>query len=432
MTSPLTAITAGNSANSPVGKPDARTGIFRNGFGLKSSVAGSIAEDYHGSLVDLIRSQDYRLEIGDLTIYLAREFGFCYGVDKAIDFAYQTRAQFPDKKIYLTAEIIHNPRVNRRLLDMGFVFLSGQYSSPGDDQPGSGDVVLLPAFGATVEEVSEYRNRGCVVVDTTCGSVVHVWKRVEKYARDGYTSVIHGKYAHEETRATASQVTAQGGHYIIVRDLAETEQVCAVIRGTASAQSLMPKFSHAVSPGFDAESHLTRVGVANQTTMLSSESLEVARQLGAAMKDRYGEDTLGDHFRSFDTICSATQDRQDAVMGMVQEGLDLLLVLGGYNSSNTMQLLTIAAAQTRAFHIEDSSNLESEQSIRHKPGGVGTAESLSEGWLPKLPARVGITAGASTPNRVIHDTIMRLTDIYGLTQEMLVVHEKFSMTDQSS
>jgi 4-hydroxy-3-methylbut-2-enyl diphosphate reductase len=403
---------------SPVGRPDPRTGIFRNGFGLRSTVSDEISEDYHGAIVDLLRSRHYRLSLGPLTIHLAREFGFCYGVDKAIDFAYQTRAQFPDRTIYLTAEIIHNPRVNRRLLEMGFVFLSGQYSPSAPRIPQAGDVVLLPAFGATVEEVQHFRDRGCVVVDTTCGSVVHVWKRVEKYARDGYTSVIHGKHAHEETRATASQVTAQGGQYVVVRDLVETERLCDVIRGKAKPEDLCGAFSHAASPGFNPTTHLNKVGVANQTTMLSSESLEVARLLGEAMKERVGPERLPDHFRSFDTICSATQDRQDAVLAMAAEGLDLLLVLGGYNSSNTMQLLTIASKYTRAYHIEDARNLESAHLIRHKPQGVSSRETTSMEWLPAIPARIGLTAGASTPNQVIHETIIRLVEFYKMESEL--------------
>jgi 4-hydroxy-3-methylbut-2-enyl diphosphate reductase len=349
-----------------------------------------------------------------LTIVLAREFGFCYGVDKAIDFAYQTRAQFPDKSIFLTAEIIHNPRVNRRLREMGLRFLSGQYQDADFETPQAGDVVLLPAFGATVEEVAQFRERGCIVVDTTCGSVVHVWKRVEKYAKDGFTALIHGKYAHEETRATASQVTAHHGQFLIVRDLNETQIVCEVIRGTRSSAEIPERFSHAISAGFDPSIHLDRIGVANQTTMLSSESLEVARMVEQAMVARHGRDLLPRHFRSFDTICSATQDRQDAVKALLDEGLDLLLVLGGYNSSNTMQLLTIAAQQTRAFHIEDATGLVSESSIRHKPQGLSSPEIVSTGWLPALPAIIGLTAGASTPNRVIHDTVVRIASLYGL------------------
>lgn len=405
---------------SPVGRPDPRTGIFRNGFGLKSAVMEEIQADYHGPLVDMMRAQDYRLQIGPLTVLLAKEFGFCYGVDKAIDFAYQTRSQFPDKKLFLTAEIIHNPKVNRRLLEMGYVFLSGQYSPEPAPEPQAGDIVVLPAFGATVEEVQTFRDKGCIVVDTTCGSVVHVWKRVEKYAKDGYTSVIHGKYAHEETMATASQVTAQGGHYIVVRDLKEANRIVGAIRGTENLDQLKRDFSHASSPGFDPHIHLQKIGVANQTTMLSSESLEVARLIGEAMKERHGAQDLPTYFRSFDTICSATQDRQDAIGAMVHEGLDLLLVLGGYNSSNTMQLLTIAREHTAAFHIEDAANLESPLMIRHKPPGIHSSEITSEAWLPPLPSKIGITAGASTPNKAIHDTIVRLADMYGIRDQLPV------------
>jgi 4-hydroxy-3-methylbut-2-enyl diphosphate reductase len=404
---------------SPIGKPDAATGIYRHGFGLKSVVEQEITGDYTCSVIDLLKDNDYTLQLPGVEIHLAREFGFCYGVDKAIDYAYQTRRMFPEKRIFLTTEIIHNPRVNRRLLDMGILFLSGQYKGEvGYDDVVPEDVVILPAFGASVQEVEVLRQRGCTIVDTTCGSVIHVWKRVEKYAKEGFTAVIHGKYSHEETIGTSSHVTQfPGGQYIVVRDKEEAQLVCDFIRGTVPADVIRTKFARATLPGFDPERDLQRVGVANQTTMLSSESLEIAGMLKVAMVDRYGADQLDAHFRSFDTICSATQERQDAVQGLVAKKLDLILVVGGFNSSNTTHLIEIASQHTRAYHIEDVAHLVSRTELRHKHWDSQQVETVHN-WLPPLPLRIGFTAGASTPNRAVGEVIERVVEFCGLTSEL--------------
>lgn len=398
----------------PIGKPD-RTGVYRNGFGLKSAVLESISSDYECPTVEAVKQADYQLDLGPLQVHLAREFGFCYGVDKAIDYAYQTRRMFPEKRIFLTTEIIHNPRVNRRLLEMGIHFLYGQYKGDlGYEDVEPQDVVILPAFGASVQEVEMLRQRGCTIVDTTCGSVIHVWKRVEKYAREGFTAVIHGKYSHEETIGTSSHVTQfPGGAYIVVRDKDEAQMVCDFITGSVSAETIQEKFAPATSRDFDPERDLQRVGVANQTTMLSSESLEIAGMLKRAMAARYGETALGEHFRSFDTICSATQERQDAVQEMVRKDLDLILVVGGFNSSNTTHLIEIAEQHTRAFHIEDVSHVVSATEIVHKPWDSKELVRSTD-WLPALPAKVGFTAGASTPNRAVGEVIERVVELYGL------------------
>lgn len=410
---------AASTKASPIGKPDASTGIYRHGFGLKSVVEQEITGDYTCQIVDCVKNADYTLELPGLEINLAREFGFCYGVDKAIDYAYQTRRMFPEKRIFLTTEIIHNPRVNRRLLDMGIQFLSGQYKgSTGYEEVTPDDVVILPAFGASVQEVETLRRRGCTIVDTTCGSVIHVWKRVEKYAKEGFTAVIHGKYSHEETIGTSSHVTQfPGGQYIVVRDKDEAQQVCDFIRGTVPAEAIRSKFTKATLPGFEPERDLLRVGVANQTTMLSSESLEIADMLKQAMIERYGVDELDQHFRSFDTICSATQERQDAVQALVARQLDLILVVGGFNSSNTTHLIEIASQHTRAYHIEDASHLVSATELRHKKWDSHEVETVHD-WLPALPLRMGFTAGASTPNRAIGEVIERVVDFCGLSAEL--------------
>ena len=388
---------------------------YPRGFGLKSRIEGQLDEDYRSRIVEYLKSHDYTLRAGDLTFRLAEEFGFCYGVDRAVEYAYETRTRFPSRSLYITGEIIHNPHVNGRLREMGIRFLSGAGADPDAwDRLGPEDVVILPAFGVTVEQMELLRAKGCTLVDTTCGSVLNVWKNVERYARDGFTSLIHGKYNHEETRATASRTSLHpGGKYLVVRDLEETEEVARMIRSGGDAGTFLERFAPACSDGFDPAADLQRVGLANQTTMLSSESLQVAEIIRRAMADRYGEDDLAAHFRSFDTICSATQDRQDAVRRLLRSGVGLMLVIGGYNSSNTNHLAELAAAQVPTYHIEDASCLLGRSSIRHKRVGE-KSPALGGSWLPDGPVVVGITAGASTPNNRIGEVIervMRLRDL---------------------
>src|SRR6185503_14066900 len=293
--------------------PDPST-YFRKGFGLKTEVQDELAADYSGRLVDLMRAQDFKLTVGDITILLAREFGFCYGVERAVEYAYQTRRKFPDRRILLVGEIIHNPHVNTRLREMGIEILMPTDGKFDFTHVTPEDVVILPAFGVTIHDFETLRAVGCILVDTTCGSVLNVWKRVESYARDGFTAVIHGKHYHEETRATASQVRKHGdGPYLIVRDMSEARLVCDYIEGRADAASLMSRLGHAASPEFDPARDLQRIGVANQTTMLARESFAIAAEIGDAIGRARGPEARERDFRTFDTICSATQERQDAV-----------------------------------------------------------------------------------------------------------------------
>jgi 4-hydroxy-3-methylbut-2-enyl diphosphate reductase len=392
---------------------------FQRGLGLKKEVEGVLQRDYHSNLVEHLRANGFKLIAGDLTIHLAQEFGFCYGVDRAVDYAYQTREKFPDRRIFLTGEIIHNPHVNKRMLDMGIRFLSGQYAEPGayeDLRPD--DVVILPAFGVSIQEFQELSRKGCVLVDTTCGSVLNVWKRVEQYARDGYTSIIHGKYYHEETIATSSQALKYPeGRYLVVRDMAEAEVAIDYILRGGDKGEFLERFRKAASPGFDPDLHLERVGLANQTTMLSSESLAIAERFRQAMIEKYGAEHLDEHFRTFDTICSATQDRQDAVLELVRsKPIDLMIIIGGYNSSNTNHLVEIATEHTTAYHIDDPSCLVSAGEIRHKPVGAHE-EVTTRDWLPEGKLQVGVTAGASTPNNKIGEVIERLLFCRGIDIE---------------
>src|SRR2546430_1554904 len=392
---------------------------FRRGFGLKGDIEGALVADYHSRVVDRIRAQGYALTLGDLTFKLAREFGFCYGVDRAVEYAYETRTKFPDRRLLLVGEIIHNPHVNAKLRAMGVEFLHRPEGAEFDfGSVTAADVVLLPAFGVTVQDFERLRAIGCVLVDTTCGSVLNVWKRVESYAKDGFTALIHGKHYHEETKATSSQVTRYpGGRYLVVRDMAQAREVCAYIEGAGSGERFLQNFAGKVSPGFDPDRDLTRVGVANQTTMLSGESLAIAAELRTSMTKRYGEAALAGHFRTFDTICSATQDRQDAVLKLIAEPLDLMVVIGGYNSSNTTHLAAICHEKVPTYHVEDASCIEPEAgAIRFRPVS-DQAEQRRDGWLPAGPLTIGITAGASTPNNKIGETIVRIAASRGMTLE---------------
>ena len=394
-----------------------QTTYYRKGFGLKAEVEETLAADYDGRLVDLLRERDYTLSAGEVTVRLAHEFGFCYGVERAVDYAYQARRKFPERRIFLLGEIIHNPHVNDTLRGMGVQILMPGAQGVDFSAVGREDVVILPAFGVPVSDFQALRELGCVMVDTTCGSVLNVWKRVESYARDGYTSLIHGKYYHEETRATASQATKYPeGHYLVVRDMAEAVMVCEYIEGRGDRAAFLAKFADRASSGFDPDLHLKRVGVANQTTMLARESMAIGEAVGAAMARAHGEAHRAAHFRTFDTICSATQDRQDAVRELLEEPLDVMLVVGGYNSSNTISLASICAERVPTYHIEDAEAIDPDRGlVRFRPAGAAHSEVEAAGWMPAVGAvRVGITAGASTPNNKIAESVARIFRTRGI------------------
>jgi 4-hydroxy-3-methylbut-2-enyl diphosphate reductase len=394
--------------------PDAT--YYRKGFGLRAEVEEELSGDYTGHLVDLLRSRDYALTAEDVTILLAREFGFCYGVERAVEYAYQTRKKFPGRRIFLAGEIIHNPHVNAKLAAMGIVILAAGENGFDFTAVRPDDVVILPAFGVTIADFERLRALGCVMVDTTCGSVLNVWKRVESYARDGFTALIHGKYYHEETRATASQVTKySGGRYLVVRDLEEAQIVCDYIEGRGDRAAFQARFAHAASPGFDPDADLARVGVANQTTMLARESMAVGELVAGAMQKRHGDGYRAEHFRTFDTICSATQERQDAVIELLEQRPDVMLVVGGYNSSNTISLAAMCAERVPTYHVEDAACIDvATGTIRHQPIGA-KHETEATAWLPTHGAvTVGLTAGASTPNNKIGEAVARVFATRGI------------------
>jgi 4-hydroxy-3-methylbut-2-enyl diphosphate reductase len=388
----------------------------RRGFGLGEEVAGSLQTAYQSDLVAKLRDNGYLLRQGRLTVRLAEAFGFCWGVERAVAMAYETRRHYPSERIWITNEIIHNPSVNDHLRDMDVLFIPVEEGVKDFSEVAAGDVVILPAFGATVQEMQLLNERGCHIVDTTCPWVSKVWNSVEKHKKQHFTSIIHGKVKHEETLATSSFA----GTYLVVLDLAEAQLVCDYILNASLPQDegqrrqardvFMTHFAKACSPGFDPDRDLLRLGVANQTTMLKSETEEIGRLFERTMLQRFGPAQLSQHFLAFNTICDATQERQDAMFALVDEPLDLMVVIGGYNSSNTTHLQEIAISRgIRSFHIDTPERIGPGNRIEHKPLGGGLV--VEEPFLPAGAIRIGITSGASTPDRVVEDVIERLVEL---------------------
>jgi 4-hydroxy-3-methylbut-2-enyl diphosphate reductase len=387
---------------------------------VMAAVQAQVLSHYRSDLVERIRANGHILSAGDLTIKLAKQFGFCYGVERAIDLAYAARKVFPDQPIYILGEIIHNPEVNDQIRAMGIKSLSGKEKDADVDDLQKDDIVIIPAFGTEVATRKKLEAKGCRFVDTTCGDVMSVWKRVRQYSKDKVTSIIHGKSWHEETKATSSQAMANGGgHYLVVFTLAETDYLCNYIVHGGDKQAFLEKFKGAYSEGFDPDEHLQAIGVANQTTMLRGETEEVQRRLRKAMSDKFGADKIDHHFRFFDTICGATQDRQDALEKLLQEPLNLLLVIGGYNSSNTSHLAEMGEAKLPTYFIKNAAKMISDKLILHYDQDKHEElESLD--WLPSGKITVGITAGASCPNNLIEDAIRRLFELRGISVRELL------------
>src|SRR6267142_5228648 len=375
---------------------------------IMEAVQAQVLSHYRSGLVERIRESGHILSAGDLTIKLAKEFGFCYGVERAIDLAYAARKAYPERRIFLLGEIIHNPEVNDQIRRMGILTIASKPTDDEINQLKPEDIVIITAFGTEVATRRKLEAKGCQFVDTTCGDVMSVWKRIKQYSKDSVTSIIHGKAWHEETKATSSQ--AGRGHYLVVFTLAETDYVCNYIVNGGNKAEFLEKFKHACSEGFDPDVHLSAIGVANQTTMLRGETEEVQRRLRRAMVQKYGEAEVDKHFRFFDTICGATQDRQDALGKLLHEPLNLLLVIGGYNSSNTSHLAEMGEAKLPTYFIKNAAKMESDKLIRHYDQQKHE-EIETRDWLPAGKITVGITAGASCPNNLIEDAIRGLFDL---------------------
>lgn len=379
-------------------------------------VSAEVARHFHSSIVEKLRDRGGVLRVGNTTVQLAKEFGFCYGVERAIDLAYASRRVFPDHRIFLIGEIIHNPDVNRQLREMHIVSLPWQELGTDYDQLTEDDVVIVPAFGAPTTFMAKLAERGCHVVDTTCGDVMKVWRRVRSYAKEGVTSIIHGKLGHEETRATASRALGERGEgqFLVVLTLADVAAVCDYLTGkTTDREAFFQRFEGAHSPGFDPDAHLAKIGVANQTTMLKNETEEIQQRLRAAIEERDGDPA---NLAVFDTICGATQERQDALFDLLKDPPDVLLVVGGYNSSNTAHLVEIGEPRVPTFFIRDASRLKSLEEIAHYDlhQGAEVISGYSQLLLGERPVRVGITAGASCPNNLIEETIFRVFGLRGI------------------
>ncbi len=377
-------------------------------------VSAEVAVHYQSSLVEKIKDQGGKITRGNTTLLLAQDFGFCYGVERAIDLAYASRKVFPENRIFLIGEIIHNPEVNRQLRDMDIVSLPWKEIDATYDDLQPEDVVIVPAFGAPTSFMEKIEQRGCYTVDTTCGDVMKVWRRVRGYAKEGITSIIHGKENHEETRATSSRALGENkdGHYLVILTLADTDYVCEYIRGNGGKQEFLTRFKGSYPPDFDPDIHLRKIGVANQTTMLKSETQEIQNRLAKAVSDRDGSP---ENFSMFDTICGATQERQDALFEMLKTKMDLLLVVGGYNSSNTAHLVEIGEKELPTFFIRDASQITSLGLIVHYDlhHGKERTSDYAAVFDGKEHVTIGLTAGASCPNNLIEATVRKVFSLRG-------------------
>ncbi|MEP2775717.1 MAG: 4-hydroxy-3-methylbut-2-enyl diphosphate reductase [Luteolibacter sp.] len=377
-------------------------------------VSAQVAVHYQSSLVEKIKDQGGKITRGNTTLLLAQDFGFCYGVERAIDLAYASRKVFPENRIFLIGEIIHNPDVNQHLRDMKIVSLPWKEIEAEYDDLQPEDVVIVPAFGAPTHFMEKIEERGCYTVDTTCGDVMKVWRRVRGYAKEGITSIIHGKENHEETRATASRALGENkdGQYLVILTLADTDYVGDYIRNGGDKDAFLQRFAGSYSKGFDPDLHLQKIGIANQTTMLKSETQEIQKRLAKAIEDRDGSP---DNFSVFDTICGATQERQDALFEMLKTKMDLLLVVGGYNSSNTAHLVEIGEKELPTFFIRNAGQITSLEEIVHYD--LHRHEEITSDYAAVFSGKdhvtIGLTAGASCPNNLIEATIRKVFELRG-------------------
>lgn len=386
----------------------------RKGFGRKDETLQDIKKEYYSDIIQTLKANEYEYTWGNVTVKLAESYGFCWGVERAIQITYEAKKQFPEEKIWITNEIIHNPTVNKQFKNMNIEDIPIEGGKKQFEAIDKGDVVLLPAFGASVEEMLVLDNKNVQIVDTTCPWVSKVWNSVEKHKKGEYTSIIHGKYSHEETVATASFA----GKYIIVKTMAEATYVFDYILGgeldgsSSTKEAFMEKFKNAVSKGFDPDTDLVKVGIANQTTMLKGETEEIGKLAERTMMHKHGVENINDHFMSFNTICDATQERQDAMYKLVEDKVDLMLVVGGWNSSNTSHLQEIAEEYNiPSYWVDNETRIGPGNKITYKLMHGELVEK--ENWLPEGPVTIGVTSGASTPDKAVEDVLVKIFAIKG-------------------
>lgn len=387
----------------------------------RPEVMAQVSQDlarFQSPLVDCIREQGNELELPGVRLFLAESFGFCDGVKRAIEIAYATCRLFKDRRIWLIGEIIHNPDVNASLDALGMLHLPWRMDDPAYDALTAEDVVIMPAFGVPVVLRHRLESKGVTLVDSTCGNVIKVWQRVRTYAAAGVTSIIHGKAKHEESMATASQSLGKDGkgNFLVVFNAADARMVADYMNGRGDKAAFMEHFSGNYSTGFDPDVHLAEIGLANQTTMLKSETAEIQEILRTAVVERDGSDA---RFHMFDTICGATQDRQNALFALLEKPLDAMFIIGGYNSSNTTHLAHIAAKKVPTFFVSTADCLLRPQRIR-----CYDLEQKKEvvrplpAWFkhPERELQIGVTAGASCPANVIEAVICRIAELCGCAE----------------
>jgi 4-hydroxy-3-methylbut-2-enyl diphosphate reductase len=365
-------------------------------------------ENYEVSAISQIRETGGVWDFGNLSFHFPEHFGFCYGVDKAIDMVFETCQRFANHKIFLTDQLIHNPYINGKLREQGVRYLQRDAQNLLiTDELCDGDVVVVSAFGTDFRDIKNLKAKGVTIVDSTCGAIINVWKRVEGYAKNGFITVMHGKRNHEETRATVSQAVKEGGAYIIIENIKEAGELADVIAGKLSEKAFIEKYPEAVLPDFSFDVLNCKMGMANQTTMLKGESLEIQEKLKEAFVGRFGPEQTAARFKSFDTICGATQDRQDALRKLLEKPLDLLLIVGGFNSSNTSHLAEIADGKIPFYHIQNAEDILSKTQIRSRDPQNGEIK-ISQNWFWSAVKNIGITSGASTPDVTLLMVIQKI------------------------
>ncbi|KAK1402630.1 Hydroxyl-2-methyl-2-(E)-butenyl 4-diphosphate reductase [Heracleum sosnowskyi] len=386
-----------------------RPNYNRQGFGHKQETLELISREYYSDVIKTLKANGNEYTWGDVTVKLAKSYGFCWGTERAIQLVYEAKDQFPDQKIWITNEIIHNPTFSKKVESLDIKYLpKNEESKKQYDVIEKGDVVMFPAHGVAVEEMMILSEKNVQIVDTTCPWVSKVWTTVEKHKSGQYTSIIHGNYEHQETIGTKSFAE----NYVVVRNMEDAMYVCDYILGrqlnesSSTKEAFLEKFKDKVSEGFDPDKYLVKVGIANQTTVLKGETEEIGKLVERTMMQKHGVENINNHFMSFNTICDATQERQDALEILLEDKLDVMLVVGGWNSDNTGRLQMISESKAPAYWVDSEERIGPGNRITYKLSHDELVEK--ESWLAEGPITIGVTAGASTPDKVIEDVLLKV------------------------